>query len=243
MKAAVLVGWDDVPHLSEEKKKTILAGVPPWQKDARTKGIPELGRGAIYSVPESDIVITGFPIPDYWPKAYGMDVGWNRTAAVWGAIDRDTGSVYIYDEYYRGHAEPSVHAAAIRTRGDWIPGAIDPASRGRNQSDGSQLLDLYQQLGLDISVADNVREAGIYSVWEMLSQGRMKIFANCVNTMSEYRIYRRDDKGQVVKKNDHLMDALRYFVMTGMGLARIKPNITPGKRWFDWEYPFPVWAG
>ena len=243
MKATVLVGWDDVPHLSKDKKDTILASTPPWQRDARTKGIPELGKGAVFTIPESDIVVTGFDIPKHWPRAYGLDVGWNRTAAVWGAIDRDTGSVYIYDEYYRGQAEPSVHAAAIKSRGDWIPGAIDPASRGRTQTDGAQLLELYTQLGLHVDIAYNVREAGIYTVWEMLSQGRLKIFNHCKNVMAEYRIYRRDEKGQVVKKNDHLMDALRYFVMTGMEIAKVQPTgRADGRPWWYWSPP-EVWAG
>lgn len=31
--------------------------------------------------------------------------------------------------------------------------------------------------------------------------------------MEEYRLYRRDERGRVVKTNDHLMDAFRYAVM------------------------------
>ena len=36
----------------------------------------------------------------------------------------------------------------------------------------------------------------------------------CQDWINEYRIYRRDDKGKVVKKHDHLMDASRYLVRT-----------------------------
>jgi hypothetical protein len=66
---------------------------------------------------------------------------------------------------------------------------------------------MYTDLGLDIEKADNAREAGLYAVWELLSQGMLLIFKSCVNTLAEYPMYRRDDKGQVIKKNDHLMDA------------------------------------
>lgn len=170
-----------------------------------------------------------------------MDVGWNRTAALWGAYDRETSTLYIYDEYYRGQAEPSVHAAGISQRGKWIPGVIDPASRGRMQTDGARLLELYQGLGLDVEIALNAREAGIYQVWEMLSQGRLKIFKACSNTVSEYRLYRRDEKGQVVKKNDHLMDALRYLVMSGIERAKPEPSTTGGQ-WFAWSPP-TFWSG
>lgn len=242
-KACVFVSWEDVPHLSEDAKKSILAGIPAWQRDSRTKGTPQLGAGAIYQVPESDVTTVGFEIPKYWKRSFGMDVGWNRTAAIWTAFDPDSGTHYQYDEYYRGQAEPSVHAEAIKRRGAWIPGAIDPASRGRSQVDGSKLFEMYQDLGLDIEKADNAREAGIYAVWELLSQGRYKIFNNCTNTLSEYRLYRRDDKGQVVKSNDHLMDAIRYNVMTGVARGITEPtNLPNGQQWFYYRAP-SVWAG
>ena len=40
----------------------------------------------------------------------------------------------------------------------------------------------------------------------------------------EYRLYRRDEKGRVVKENDHLMDASRYLNSTGFDYAIIKPK-------------------
>lgn len=238
-----MVSWEDVPHLTEEMKKAILESIPQWQRASRTRGVPRLGAGMIYQVDEDDVVVAPFELPRHYRRSYGMDVGWNRTAAVWTAFDGDSGTAYVYDEYYRGQAEPSVHAEAIKRRGLWIPGAIDPASRGRSQIDGQKLFDLYTDLGLDIEKADNAREAGIYNVWEMLSQGRLKIFRSCTNTMSEYRLYRRDEKGQVVKKNDHLMDALRYNVMTGLARAIVEPAHGPdGMPWFHWV-PEPVWSG
>lgn len=243
MKATVFVGWEDAPHLPTEVKKAMLAAIPPWQRQSRSQGIPQLGAGAIYQVPESEFVVTGYEIPRHYRRVFGFDVGWNRTAVLWGAVNPDTGGIVIYDEYYRGQAEPSVHAAAIKSRGDWIPGVIDPASRGRSQIDGRKLFDMYQELGLNISKADNAREAGIQQVWELLSQGQLKVLKSCTNFLSEYRLYRRDERGQVVKKNDHLMDALRYLVMSGIERAEIQPTGQPnGLPWFHWQSP-AVWAG
>ena len=215
--------WDDAPHLSEDQKRELYEALPPHQRDARSKGIPALGAGAIYPVPESEITVEPFAIPDHWPRAYGLDVGWNRTAAVWGAKDPDTGMVYLYSEYYRGEAEPSVHAAAIKARGDWIPGVIDPAARGRGQADGRQLLQDYIDLGLDVDVANNAVESGIYRGWELLSTGQLKVFSTMTNWLNEYRIYHRDEKGRIVKERDHLIDASRYFWMSGLDVARQKP--------------------
>jgi phage terminase large subunit-like protein len=223
-KAFVMAGWDDVPHLGEREKKRMLAECEPHLRESRSKGIPSLGAGAIYPVLEADIKVQPFILPEHWPRAYGMDVGWNRTAAVWGAHDRDSGVWYLYSEHYRGQAEPSVHSSAIKGRGDWIAGAIDPASRGRSQKDGDNLLEVYQDQGLILRKADNAVESGLHSTFELLSTGQLKVFSTMQNWFSEYRIYRRDEKGAIVKQNDHLMDATRYFVMTGRDLAITKPQ-------------------
>jgi Terminase RNaseH-like domain len=222
--------WDDVPHLSAEAKEQLLSAYHPNERDARSKGVPSLGAGAIYPVPESEIVCEPFRVPLWYRQCYGMDVGWNRTAAIWGALDPESDVLYLHDEHYRAQAEPPVHAAAINARGSWIPGVIDPASRGRSQHDGQSLLTFYQRLGLRISVADNSVESGIYQVWLRLSTGRLKVFSTLRNFMQEYRIYRRDEKGAIVKENDHLLDALRYMCMSGVTKAVARPADQRGDR-------------
>lgn len=222
-KCVITATWDDVPHLSEAAKRELMASIPPFQRDARSKGVPQLGAGAIYPVPESDFTVEPFDIPAHWRRIYGMDVGWNRTAAVWAAIDPDSGTIYLYSEHYRGQAEPSVHATGIRSRGEWIPGVIDPASRGRGQRDGEQLFHDYRQLGLELQPAKNAVEAGLFAVWERLSAGRLKVFKNLSNWLAEFRMYRRDEQGRVVKVNDHLMDATRYLIVSGLEFATVQP--------------------
>jgi hypothetical protein len=222
-KFVTMATWADVPHLDERAKAELMASIPPYQRDARTKGIPQLGSGAIYPVSEDDIVCDPFEIPVYWPRAFAFDVGWNRTAAVWGAIDTENDIIYLYSEHYRGQAEPAVHAHAIRSRGDWIPGCIDPAARGRGQRDGQQLFQNYVDLGLQLTPADNTVEAGLFDVWQRLSTGRLRVFKTMQSWLQEYRLYRRDEKGAIVKTNDHLMDTTRYFVRTGVQIAIVDP--------------------
>lgn len=160
-----------------------------------------------------------------------MDVGWNYTAAVWGALDREGGNVlYLTHAYKRSQAEPSVHAHGIKAPGDWIPGFIDPASRGRGQKDGSQLFSDYCQLGLKLQPADNGVESGLYSVWNRMSTGRLKVFKNLGPWLEEFRLYRRDEKGNVVKSNDHLMDATRYLESRIAGMIT-KPKLKNTPTW------------
>jgi len=222
-KFIIMATWADAPHLTEQQKTELFESIPPYQRDARSKGIPQLGSGAIYPVPESEIICDPMEIPEHWPRVYGMDVGWNRTAAIWAAIDNETSTVYLYSEHYRGQAEPSVHADAIKARGDWIPGVIDPAARGRAQRDGENLMHDYQNLGLNLVPAQNKVESGLYAVWQRLSGGNLKVFSTLQNWLAEYRIYRRDEKGRPVKDKDHLMDATRYLIVSGLDEAQLKP--------------------
>lgn len=229
-KALIMAGWDDVPHLTEEQKQRIREETPPHLIEARCKGIPSIGAGAIYPIMESEFVVDDIDIPAHWPRAYAMDVGWKRTAALWGAKDPASGITYLYSEYYRGQAEPPIHAAAIKARGEWIHGVIDPASSGSGQHDGKKLAEMYGKgshgLGLDLSFADNDVDAGILTVWKGLSTGTIKVFRSLQNWRTEYRMYHRNEKGVIVKENDHLMDCTRYLVMTGMKHAATGPAKT-----------------
>lgn len=229
----VTADWENnAPHLTPQARQELLDGIPAFQRDARTKGIPQLGAGVIYPVLEEDILCDPFPIPDHYPRGYGLDVGWQRTAALWDAVDPETGIAYRYDEHYRSEAPPEVHAAAIRLRGVWIPGRIDPAARGRSQDDGKKLLTLYRKAiyGEDaegeplLGIAVNAVETGIYSELMALQQGLLKIFrTRCPNWLAERRLYRRNERGQIIKKNDHALDAGRYRTASGNGWLRAKP--------------------
>ena len=220
-KFLVNAGWDHAPHLDEKTKREMLESIPPYLREARSKGKPSLGSGAIYPIPEDEISVPYFPIPHYWPRAYGLDVGWNRTAALWAAWDPATGICYLYAEHYRGIAEPAVHAEAIKARGAWISGVVDPAAHGSTQNEGLKMIDLYRQLGLKLSPADNAVDAGIYDTWAALSVGRLKVMSHLLNFFNEYRLYRRDENGRIVKKHDHLMDTMRYIVRSGRSVATL----------------------
>jgi len=234
--------WDDAPHLSEKDKTELMASLPPHQRDARSKGVPALGSGAVFQIPEDAIKCAPFEIPLHFKRLYGFDVGWNNTAVAWGAFDPETDTVYVTHTYKRGQAEPAVHAQAIKQRGAWIIGAIDPASRGRAQKDGEQLIQLYREQGLDLILADNTVEAGIFDMYERMSTGRFKVFATCEEFFSEYRLYRRDEKGKIVKQNDHVMDAARYMnrMIIGSGVHHVEKEVQETPRQY---YSSGGWMG
>lgn len=203
--------WDDVLHLDAATKLELWNSIPIHERDARSKGIPTIGVGKIYPFPLEEMLVDPFELPKHWVKGYALDVGWNKTAALWGALDRDADTLYLYSEHYQGMGEPAVHASAIKARGE-MTGYIDPASQGGSQADGEKLIQLYRNEGLKLAIADNAKEAGIFDVYQRMTSGRIKIFRTLVNLQKEIPLYHRDGNGAIVKKNDHLMDCMRYLV-------------------------------
>lgn len=211
---AIAVSWDDAPHLSEEDKATMIAEMPPNERDARTKGIPALGSGKVYPIGEDEICVKPFEIPDYFPRAYALDFGWNNTACLWLAQDPTTQIIYVYSEYKRGKVTDSQHAFSIKQRGEWMSGAADPSGGGR-RDDGRMRIDYYRSLGLDLHPGFNSIVSGVGQVYTMLESGTLKFFSNLTMLLDEFRVYRYDSKdpNRIARnQDDHLLDALRYGI-------------------------------
>lgn len=243
VKATVAAGWEDAPWIDNQAKADLLADTPLHLRESRMTGKPSLGSGSIYPVELESIFIEDRDWQEmkkgHFKYINGVDVGWNRTAVAFCAIDPDTDTMYVYDEYYMGEQRPEVHAVAVKAKGEWVPCAIDPASRGRSQVDGQKLMTLYVQAGLKVFPANNAVEAGILDVYTRLSSGRLKFVKQKTKSLQhEYITYKRDINGKIVKENDHMLDALKYATVE-INKARTKPvtnNFGGGsgaKRYFD----------
>ena len=93
------------------------------------------------------------------------------------------------------------------------------------------MLKIYTDLGLDLTVAENSEESGIYEVFQRISSGRLKVFRTLANFLQQDRLYRRDGQGHVVKQNDLLMNCLRCLCVSGRDrmCTEERRRITPGK--------------
>ena len=111
-----------------------------------------------------------------------------------------------------------------------MPIVCDPAGQGASQSDGQSLIDHYASLGVYMNKADNNLESGLMHMLERMQSGRLKVFDDLEGWWREFRLYRRDKQGKVVKKHDHLLDATRYIISSGLPLACSPPTENKQKK-------------
>jgi hypothetical protein len=62
--------------------------------------------------------------------------------------------------------------------------------------------------------ANNSVESGIDFICAKIERGQFFVCETCAGVLSEIWDYCRDEAGQIVKVNDHFMDALRYAVFS-----------------------------
>ena len=224
--------WDDNPHLTEETKTNMRKNYKPHELEAREKGIPTIGEGMVYQIPESVYLVTPFEIPSHWSRFNGMDVGWeDPTAVVFMAHDRESDCVYVYKEYKVNHQTPETHSSILTTMGlDWIPTICDPASNMRSQDEGVTIMSKYHAAGIPIIKGKRTRETSIQEIMQRINTDRLKVFSNCRKFMDELRVYSRDMKGKVINGNDHLMNAWEYAILEGMRYGKTKTESENNKR-------------
>lgn len=216
----VQAGWDHAPHLTEEDKADLLAIFPRHEHEARSQGIPYAGSGLIFPVNEKDIICEPFDIPAHWPVITGLDFGWDHpTAATALAWDRDTDTIYVFDEYKDREKTPKQHAPHIAAMCGWSPVAWPHDGLQHDKGSGEEIAQQYRDAGLNMlperathEDGSNGVEAGLMLMLTMMEEGRWKVFNTCENWLEERRGYHRE-KGKVVKLKDDVISSSRYGLM------------------------------
>lgn len=237
--------WDDAPHLKEADKARLLASYPQHEIDARTKGIPMLGEGALFSVPESQFVIPPREFPPSFYHIAGCDFGIDHPAAgAWLAVDRSKSTSrydhiwYLYDCYKKAGETPIYHAAQFRRRGQWIPIAWPHDGHKRESGGGGKLTEIRHQYAaaganmLGKSARYYRGEDGkpgkggaqpiepiVMEIEERLRTGGLYVTNNCQPFLEEYRSLHRKN-GQIVAKRDDIFKALCYAGMQARSAQR-----------------------
>lgn len=219
---------DDASHYTPEQRAAIVATYPAHQRDARTKGIPTLGSGAVFPVDPDTLREPPLQIPNWWPRIVGLDFGWDHpTAAAWITWDRDTDTVHVYDAYRVSQQTPLIHSATIKSRGPWIPVAWPHDGLQHDKGSGIQLAEQYRGYGVAMlkdkashapvrgekeGTGGNGLEAGITMMLDRMLTGRLKIAKHLHDVFDEIAGYHRD-AGQIVAERDDILSAIRYGLM------------------------------
>lgn len=180
-------------------------------------------------------VIAPFNIPNHWRRYRAYDFGYSKPYAVlWFAVDED-GRAYLYRELYGADGdnvgvreEPAVQAKKVRMieeeceRGKNIYGVADPAIWDESRGKDNRIVSVFENHGIYFEKGDNRRLSGKMQVHRRLSfddEGKpgLYVFNTCKNTIRTlpslvYDLKNVEDVDS--SGEDHIYDALRYFLMT-----------------------------
>lgn len=222
-RALVMMSLDEAEHFDSESRRKALESYLPHEREARAKGIPMLGEGAVYQLSEELIAEDPIQAPEWWPRLIAMDFGWHDhpTAALKAAWDRDNDCVHIMACFKQSKQPLAVYAAGIKALGgDKIPVSWPHDGLQHDKSSGIQIAHLYRDQGLRMlsehaQFPDDRKNGTEAAVWEALARmqtGRLKVDRNLHQWFEEFRSYHRKD-GKVVAEFDDLMKATHYLLM------------------------------
>ena len=239
----VEVDMDDNPHLDEATKRRALLGLSPEERAARKSGNFVHFAGLIYPEfgVESHVVpmLRDVPVEDM--VIVGIDPGFRHMAAAVFCSVSPEGVWTVFDEVAlknRTIREVCEEILARSVRWGRTPRwyVIDPASRNRSSHTGRSDQMEYADHGVVTIAGQNSVVAGLQRMKGLLSEGRLVVASNCPVTIDQFRKYRWESakRGEgegreaPIKKDDHLLDALRYAVMSRPRVAvrEVEENVS-----------------
>jgi microcystin-dependent protein len=181
---------DEAEHYTPEQRARIVASYAPHEREARARGMPMLGSGRVFPVPEETLATDAFAIPAHWPQIGGLDFGWDHPfAAVKLAWDRDADCVYVTSTCRMREATPVMLAASLKPWGEWLPWAWPHEGLQHSKDSGKPLADQYRNHGLkllpeharfaphqDGSPGSSGVEAGLMEMLDRMQSGRLRVF-------------------------------------------------------------------
>ena len=237
------MNWEDNPFLSKKEVKLLEGALDTSSLDARKFGRFSDGAGLVYpEFDESVHVIEPFPVPPEWQDNISIDPGLNNPlSAHWYCVDWD-GNIYVVAEHFAAGKDIDFHAAAIKEiskRIGWrtdskgrICALIDSAANQRTLASQKSVSELFYERG--IAVNPNVNKdvfSGIARVKSFLKrgngEGNLYIFSTCQNMIDEFKSYSWAEGDTPVKRDDHCMDELRYYIMNRPLPAEEKHALSP----------------
>lgn len=223
-----------MPHSQIEK---MLSMYNQWDREAREKGnfVHMIGRIFKDEIMRDGVqFIESFPIPKHWNKFRSIDWGYNNpTACIFLAIDPDD-NWYVYGEHCQNRLTPQEQSELIKlqSNNDFYRFTLIDPSTDHDIGDGAKTVRRqFSDSGIPTQLGRNepgARWGGISKIIEMLipdpktSKPKLRIFNTCKQLrweMGHYITHQykhpldKNPKEEPRKKEDHLVDALRYLTL------------------------------
>lgn len=220
-----LVNWPTWfnPEQSEEAALAAREEMPRWRWEMFYLGQFTKPAGAIYDCfdPEKHVV-KDFKVPSHWPRYVGVDFGEVNMAAVFVAVNPETGQRFVYDSYYAGDKGEAKDRAVFRhvQRIKQVLGGHMSGCWGGARSE-TKFRAIYRREGLFIKLPKYAGlEEGISKVYGELVAGDLFFFRDGASkVIQDMEDYSReiDESGEPkIKIQDkhrwHRLDSLRYCV-------------------------------
>ena len=220
------IEWADNPYLSKKEIKLLTESMSESELQSRRYGLFFSDTGPVYPEFNENVhVIEPFTIPFDWQDLISIDPGLkNPLSCHFYAVDYD-GVIYVCGEHYESGLSVEEHAlkikAVAKTLG-WrtdnkgrLSAIIDSAANQKTLAGVKSVAELFYDNGINVNTSvDKDLFTGINRVKSYLKNNRLFIFKNCVNLIRELKGYRWGKQDVPVKKDDHSLDELRYFIMT-----------------------------
>lgn len=221
--------WADNPYLDKDEIEAMTKSLSADELESRRYGKFMQCGGMVYSEFDENVhVLDPFEVPKDWQDNISIDPGLNNPlSAHWYARDYD-GNVYVIAEHFDKGKDVYYHAQKIKEiceKLDWhyvngkISALIDSAATQRTLASSKNVVDLFYEN--DILTNPRVNKdmfSGINVVKRYLKDGEgnphLFIFRNCVNLISEIKSYWWGDNDLPIKKDDHCLDEMRYYLMS-----------------------------
>jgi len=198
---------DNRDNLPEDYITDILDVLPEKQKARFRDGLWVKAEGVIYDRFDETMIVKVADLPERFDRlAAGQDFGLNITFVKIGWVGD---VIYVLDDYGAFNMTTQSFNEELSARGllgcdndGSFPVYCDPAGGERIQeiSGGTK--------------ANNSVESGIDFINAKIERKQFFVCEKCTGVLSEIWDYCRDEAGQIVKANDHFLDALRYAIFS-----------------------------
>ena len=198
---------DNKDNLPEDYISDILDTLPEKQKARFRDGLWVKAEGVIYDKFDETMIVKVSELPERFDRyAAGQDFGLNITFVLIGWLGD---VVYVIGDYgafcmttQSFNEELGARGLLDCPDGMGLPVYCDPAGGER-----------IQEITGGIK-ANNSVDSGIDYINAKIERRQFYVSEKCTGVLSEIWDYCRDEAGQIVKVNDHFLDALRYAVFS-----------------------------